>query len=112
MIRTPIAGLTPPETAEVRVREVFPSVARSPGIASLGRALTRTIVLAPLAWLLMSAVYFGKLLFNLILLSALQLMLTPLFLVLVGSTSLGRKGTSWGHPERLMEVLDGDPYRA
>lgn len=62
MINTPIAGLTPPNVAEVRVREVFPSVARSPGIASLGRALTRTIVLAPLAWLLMALVYFGKLL--------------------------------------------------
>src|SRR5262245_63347231 len=62
MIKTAIAGLTPPDLAEVRVREVFPSVARSPGIASLGRALTGTIVLAPLAWLLMSLLYFGKLL--------------------------------------------------
>jgi hypothetical protein len=58
----PIAGLTPPEVAEMRVREVWPSVARAPGIAALGQALTRTIVLAPVAWLLMSAVYFGKLL--------------------------------------------------
>lgn len=62
MIKTAIAGLTPPDLAEVRVREVFPSVARSPGIAALGRALTGTIVLAPLAWLLMSLLYFGKLL--------------------------------------------------
>lgn len=62
MVNTAIAGLTPPDLAEVRVREVFPSVARSPGIASLGRALTRTIFLAPLAWLLMSLLYFGKLL--------------------------------------------------
>ncbi len=58
----PIAGLTPPEVAEARVREAWPSVARSPGIAALGKALTRTIVLAPLAWLLMAGLYFGKLL--------------------------------------------------
>jgi hypothetical protein len=56
-----IAGLTPPDLGEARVREAWPSVARSPAIASLGKLLTRTIILAPLAWLLMSLVYFGKL---------------------------------------------------
>jgi hypothetical protein len=61
MMTTAIAGLTPPDLAEVRVREAFPSVARNSGIASLGRALTSTIVLAPLAWLLMLPLYFGKL---------------------------------------------------
>ncbi|MBM4071261.1 MAG: PH domain-containing protein [Planctomycetes bacterium] len=61
MMQTAIAGLTPPDLAEVRVREVFPSVARYPGVASLGRMLTGTIVLAPLAWLLMFPFYFGKL---------------------------------------------------
>ena len=49
------------EVAEGRVREVWPSVASFPAIASLGQLLTRTIVLAPLAWLVMSTVYFGKL---------------------------------------------------
>ncbi|MCI0456172.1 MAG: PH domain-containing protein [Gemmataceae bacterium] len=57
-----IAGVVPPELDEARIREAWPSVARSPGLAGLGRALTRTIFLAPLAWLLMSAGYFGKLL--------------------------------------------------
>jgi hypothetical protein len=57
-----ITGVVPPELAEARIREAWPSVARSPGMASLGRVLTRTIVLAPLAWLIMSAGYFGKLL--------------------------------------------------
>ncbi len=57
-----ICGLVPPATAEARIREVWPSVARFAGIASLGRLLTRTIVLAPLAWLVMSLVYFGKVL--------------------------------------------------
>jgi Bacterial PH domain len=57
-----IAGLVPPEVDEARIRETWPSVARSPGMASLGRVLTGTIVLAPLAWLIMALGYFGKLL--------------------------------------------------
>lgn len=57
-----IAGVTPPELGEARVREAWPSVAKSPAIASLGKMLTGTIIFAPLAWLLMSLVYFGKLL--------------------------------------------------
>ena len=57
-----INGLTPPELGEARIREIWPSVARVPGVASLGRALTKTIILAPLAWLLMAGLYFGKLL--------------------------------------------------
>ncbi len=57
-----ITGITTPEQGEARIREVWPSVARIPGLAGLGRMLTGTIVLAPLAWLLMSAAYFGKLL--------------------------------------------------
>jgi hypothetical protein len=56
-----VTGVMPPELGEARIREAWPSVASQPGIASIGRALTGTIVLAPLAWLLMSLVYFGKL---------------------------------------------------
>lgn len=58
----PVAGVIPPSIAEGRIREIWPSVARMPLIAGLGRALTRTYVLAPLAWLIMSVAYFGKLL--------------------------------------------------
>ena len=57
-----IAGVMPPQLGEARIRECFPSVARAPAIASVGRALTATIVLEPLGSLIMSAVYFGKLL--------------------------------------------------
>lgn len=57
----PVTGLTPPQLAEARIREVWPSVAAVPALAGLGRLLTRTVVLAPLAWLLMSLYYFGKL---------------------------------------------------
>jgi uncharacterized membrane protein YdbT with pleckstrin-like domain len=55
-----ITGLVPPQVAEARIREVWPSVARAPAVATLGRVLTRTIVLAPLGWLLMSLWYFAK----------------------------------------------------
>jgi hypothetical protein len=57
-----VTGVTPPQVAEAKIREAYPSVARAAGLAALGKKLTRTIVLAPLAWLLMSAAYFGKLL--------------------------------------------------
>ena len=57
-----VTGLVPPESGEAKIRETWPSVASSSLIAGLGQKLTRTIILAPLAWLIMSAVYFGKLL--------------------------------------------------
>jgi hypothetical protein len=47
---------------EALIRQVWPSVARFRGPAGLGRLLTRTIVGAPLAWLLLSVFYFGKIL--------------------------------------------------
>jgi hypothetical protein len=57
-----VTGVMPPSVGEAVIRETWPSVARSPGIAGLGRALTRTVVLAPLAWLLMAPFYFSKVL--------------------------------------------------
>jgi len=57
-----IAGLMAPAAGEARVREAWPSVAKSAGLAGLGRMLTRTILLAPLAWALMALFYFGKVL--------------------------------------------------
>jgi hypothetical protein len=50
------------EERGTRIREIWPTVARMPPIANLGKFLNNTIILAPLGWLLMSAVYFGKLL--------------------------------------------------
>lgn len=55
-----IAGVVAPEMAEAWIRVAWPSVASSPAIASMGRRLTRTIILAPLAWLMMSLVFFAK----------------------------------------------------
>lgn len=58
----PVAGLTPPEIAEARVRDRFPSVAANFAIATLGHRLTQTIFLAPVAWIIMAIPFFGKLL--------------------------------------------------
>jgi uncharacterized membrane protein YdbT with pleckstrin-like domain len=49
-----------PAIQETRIREVWPTVARVPAVAGLGKMLTRTIILAPLAWLVMGGVYFLK----------------------------------------------------
>jgi hypothetical protein len=62
LVQTPVTGLVPPQLAEARIRETWPSVSRFGGIASLGQALTRTILLAPLAWLIMALPYFAKVL--------------------------------------------------
>ncbi len=55
-----ITGLTPPEVSEALIRQTWPSVAMNPAVASFGRILTGTFVLAPLGWLVMSLVFFGK----------------------------------------------------
>jgi hypothetical protein len=49
-------------TNERRIRDVWPTVARVPAVANIGKLLTKTILLAPLAWLIMSVFYFGKIL--------------------------------------------------
>ena len=47
---------------ETRIREIWPTVARIPVVGNLGKLLIHSIILAPLGWLVMSGVYFGKLL--------------------------------------------------
>jgi Bacterial PH domain len=62
-LNQPITGVVPPQLAEAKIRTAWPSVTdASPAIANLGRALIRTIVLAPLAWLLLAPFYFKKVL--------------------------------------------------
>ena len=53
---------SPSDDRGIRVREIWPTVARSPVVANLGKFLTNTIILAPLGWLIMAGVYFGKVL--------------------------------------------------
>lgn len=57
-----VTGVVPPQLGEAIIREVWPSVATSAAVAGLGRMLTRTIIGAPLAWLMMAPFYFKKVL--------------------------------------------------
>jgi hypothetical protein len=50
------------DNKETRIRMIWPTVARVPAISGLGKLLNNTIILAPLGWLLMSVLYFGKVL--------------------------------------------------
>jgi hypothetical protein len=52
--RQAVTGVVPPELGEAMIREVWPSVTASgPAIPSLARALQKSIILAPLGWLLL-----------------------------------------------------------
>jgi hypothetical protein len=57
-----VTGVAPPQLNEAIIRDVWPSVAAHPGPAGLARACYRTIVLAPVGWLVLAPVYFLKLL--------------------------------------------------
>jgi hypothetical protein len=53
-----VTGVVTPDAGEAVIRDRWPSVAARPAVAGLGRALTHTYVLAPLAWLLMAPFFF------------------------------------------------------
>ena len=57
--RQAVAGLMPPELGEAMIREAWPSVASGSGLATLAEKLMKSIVLAPLGWLLLAPL-FGK----------------------------------------------------
>ena len=58
--REAIAGLMPPQLAEVRIREAWPTLRGvQSGVASLAARLIQTVFLAPLGWLL-NGLLFGK----------------------------------------------------
>jgi hypothetical protein len=58
-----VTGVTPPQLGEAIIREVWPSVTdASPALAALCEKMQRTILLAPLAWLLLAPLYFKKVL--------------------------------------------------
>ena len=57
----PITGVVPPQLAEANIRTAWPSVtAASLAGANLGRTLIRSIVFAPLGWVLLAPLYFIK----------------------------------------------------
>jgi hypothetical protein len=53
-----VTGLVPPQSGEAIIRDTWRSVAAWPAVAGAGRMLTRTIIGAPLAWLMMAPFYF------------------------------------------------------
>ncbi len=55
-------GVVAPQFGEAVIRETWPSVAATPGVAQLGAALQKSIILAPLGWLLLAPFYFKKVL--------------------------------------------------
>ncbi|HMC66754.1 MAG TPA: PH domain-containing protein [Gemmataceae bacterium] len=57
-----VTGLIPPQVGEAVIRIVWPSVAAIPPVARLGQTLMRSIIGAPLAWLLLAPFYFKKVL--------------------------------------------------
>jgi hypothetical protein len=57
-----VTGVVAPATAEAMIRQAWPSVTDVAGIAALAYRLQRTIVLAPLGWLLLAWPYFKKIL--------------------------------------------------
>ncbi len=61
-VKQAITGVVPPELGEGMIREALPSVTDMPALATLCEKLQRTIVLAPVAWLLLAYPYFRKIL--------------------------------------------------
>jgi hypothetical protein len=57
--RQAVAGLTPPQLGEAMIREVWPSILGVSGLAALSGKLIRSVVLAPLGWML-NGLLFGR----------------------------------------------------
>jgi hypothetical protein len=56
--RQAVTGVIPPQLAEARIREAWPSVtAHGAGVPRLARSLMRTVVLAPLGWALLAPLF-------------------------------------------------------
>jgi uncharacterized membrane protein YdbT with pleckstrin-like domain len=57
-----VTGVVPPQVAEAVIRIVWPSVTVFPAVANLGQRLIRSVVLAPLGWMVLLPIYFLKVL--------------------------------------------------
>jgi hypothetical protein len=55
--RQAITGLTPPDVREVLIRECRPTLAARGGLALLAAKMTRTVILAPFAWVLLAPLF-------------------------------------------------------
>ena len=60
-VRQAVAGVVPPQLREALIREAFPTVAGlSAGGASLAKTLMRTLILAPLGFLLVAPLFYNR----------------------------------------------------
>jgi hypothetical protein len=57
-----VTGVVPPQVDEAIIRVAWPAVTTNPPAAALGKTLMRTIILAPVAWLMLAPLYFKKVL--------------------------------------------------
>jgi hypothetical protein len=58
VVRQAVTGVMPPELAEAKIREAFPTLnGRAPGVAKMAQRLIRTVFLAPLGWLLLAPLF-------------------------------------------------------
>jgi hypothetical protein len=62
MSSQPCVGVMPPLLGEAKIREAWPSLASNAGLSSLAARLIKSIVLAPLGWMILAPL-FGKKLF-------------------------------------------------
>lgn len=61
-VRPPVTGVMPPQLGEAMIREVRPSlVEASAALTGLAEMLMRSIILAPLGWLLLAPLFARKL---------------------------------------------------
>jgi hypothetical protein len=59
--RQAVAGLMPPQLSEAQIREAWPTVVGyQAGLSRVGERLMKTILLAPLGWLLMAPLFLRK----------------------------------------------------
>ena len=55
--RQAITGVTPPQRAEAMIREVRPSVAAHPALSGPAQMLIKSVLLAPVGWLLLAPLF-------------------------------------------------------
>jgi hypothetical protein len=58
--RQAVAGLMPPQMGEARIREAWPAISAKSSVAKLGQKLVRTVILAPLGWLILAPLFLKK----------------------------------------------------
>ena len=61
LCRIPVTGVMPPQLGEAKIREAWPSVASTRGLSDLAAGMMKSIILAPLGWLILAPLLGKKL---------------------------------------------------